>query len=75
SLSIDLIRRLPAAEQATVIRAIAESVSHVFLFATPIMAAAFLVTWTIKEVPLRRSMAPVEHGSTVEVVPELDLVV
>jgi MFS family permease len=74
SLSIDLIRRLPAGEQATVIGAIAESVSHVFLFAAPVMVAAFLVTWTIKEVPLRRSAATAEHGSTVEVVPEMEVV-
>ena len=70
-LSIDLIRELPAAQQATVVVAIAESVSHVFLFAVPIMAVACVVTWTIREVVLRGSMAPVEHGATVEVVPEL----
>jgi EmrB/QacA subfamily drug resistance transporter len=69
SLSIDLIRRLPARQQATVIGAIAESVSHVFLFAAPVMVVAFLVTWTIREVPLRRSAA------TVEVVPEMEVVV
>jgi EmrB/QacA subfamily drug resistance transporter len=74
SLSIDLIRRLPAAQQATVIDAIAESVSHVFVFAAPVMALAFLVTWTIREVPLRRSTGAVEHGATVEVVPELEVV-
>jgi EmrB/QacA subfamily drug resistance transporter len=74
SLSIDLIRRLPEPQRLVVINAIAESVSHVFLFAAPVMAVAFAVTWTIREVPLRRSTEPVEHGSTVEVVPELDMV-
>ncbi|MCU1487352.1 MAG: Drug resistance transporter EmrB/QacA subfamily [Actinomycetia bacterium] len=74
SLSIDLIRRLPAAQQATVIDAIAESVSHVFVFAAPVMALAFLVTWSIREVPLRGSTASVEHGATVEVVPEMEVV-
>jgi EmrB/QacA subfamily drug resistance transporter len=74
SLSVELIRHLPAAEQATVIRAIAESVAHVFVFAAPVMLLAFIVTWTIREVPLRRSTATVEHGGTVEVVPELEVV-
>lgn len=69
-LSIDLIRDLPGPQQSQVISAIAESVSHVFLFAVPIMAVAFAITWTIREVALRGSTAPVEHGATVEIVPE-----
>ena len=72
-LSIDLIERLPGPQQATVISAIAESVSHVFLFAVPLMVLAFAVTWTIREVTLRGSTSAVEHGAIVEVVPEMEM--
>jgi hypothetical protein len=76
SLSIELIRGLPAAEQATVIEALAESVAQIFVFAAPIMILAAAATWLLRELPLRASAtAAVEHGATVEVVPELEVVV
>jgi len=59
---------------APVIHAIADSVAHIFVFAAPIMVLAAVATWFLHEVPLRESAA-VEHGATVEVVPELEVVV
>jgi MFS family permease len=73
-LSIDLIHKLPAAQQTTVVHAIADSVAHIFVFAAPIMVLAAVATWFLREVPLRESAA-VEHGATVEVIPELEVVV
>ena len=69
-LSLEVIKKLPHAQQLVVIRAIAESVAHVFVFAVPVMAAAFGVSWLLREIPLRHSTVPVEHPGTVEVVPE-----
>jgi hypothetical protein len=69
-LSLDLIAKLPHAQQLVVVRAIAESVANVFVFAVPVMGAAFAVSWLLREIPLRHSTKPVEHPGTVEVVPE-----
>jgi EmrB/QacA subfamily drug resistance transporter len=71
-LSITSIHKLPFAEQTRVIGAIADSVAHIFVFAAPLMAVAFVITWFIREVPLRQATPPaLQHGATVEVVPEL----
>jgi MFS family permease len=71
-LSLSLIHRLPLAQQTKVIHAIAESVGHIFVFAAPVMFAAFVITWFIREVPLRQATNDaIEHGGTVEVVPEM----
>lgn len=74
-LSIERIRDLPFEQEATVVHAIADSVAHIFVFAAPLMAVAAVITWTIRELPLREGPSAVEHPATVEVVPELEAVV
>ncbi|HUS61056.1 MAG TPA: MFS transporter, partial [Acidimicrobiales bacterium] len=71
-LSLSLIHKLPEPQQTKVIVAIAESIGHIFVFAAPVMFGAFVITWFIREVPLKQSThGVVEHGATVEVVPEM----
>jgi EmrB/QacA subfamily drug resistance transporter len=72
-LSIDAIRSLPAAAQGRVVAAIADSVADLFIYAAPLFIAAFAATLLMREVALRRGTAPVEHGATVEVVPEPEM--
>jgi hypothetical protein len=59
------------AQQTKVIHAIADSIGHIFVFAAPVMFAAFVITWFIHEVPLRQATNESLHGATVEVVPEM----
>jgi EmrB/QacA subfamily drug resistance transporter len=47
------IRRLPPDVQHAVILALARSIHVVFLAAVPLAVAAFLVTWLLREIPLR----------------------
>jgi MFS family permease len=47
------IRRLPDAVQHGVIEALARSIHVAFLVAAPLLAIAFVLTWLLKETPLR----------------------
>ena len=40
----------------------ADSLTTVFLWATPLVVVAFAITWLLREVPLRTSAEPVDHG-------------
>ena len=56
------IRALPAAERDSVIDALANGVHAVFVWAIPLVALAFVVTWFLREIPLRTTLgeAPTE---------------
>ena len=54
------IHRLPAAVQAGVIEGIAHTISTMFLVGVPIAFVAFLLSWTLPEVPLRQAIRTAE---------------
>ncbi len=59
-----VIHHLPAAVQAGVISGIAHTIQTVFLVAVPIALLAFLLSWTLPEIELRKSIRtsePAEH--------------
>ena len=65
SLSADdpgAIHRLPAAVQAGVIDGIAHTIQSMFLIGVPIAFVAFLLSWTLPEVPLRKAIRDSEPG-------------
>ena len=65
SLSADdpgSIHRLPAAVQAGVIDGIAHTIQTMFLIGVPIAFVAFLLSWTLPEVPLRKAIRDSEPG-------------
>jgi EmrB/QacA subfamily drug resistance transporter len=47
------VRELPAAERAAFVAGFADSLTTVFLYATPLVMLAFGLTWLLREVPLR----------------------
>jgi hypothetical protein len=51
--SPEQIRQLPTDQAAVVVDALAGAVHTVFLVATPVMLAAFALSWLLKEIPLR----------------------
>jgi EmrB/QacA subfamily drug resistance transporter len=51
--SLQAVHTLPPAQQAAYQNAFATALTTVFGFAVPIMVAAFLLVWLLKEVPLR----------------------
>ena len=53
----DIIKALPEPLRALVRDSLAEAVSGVFLFAALVAAAAFALSWLLKEIPLRGSAA------------------
>ncbi len=59
-----VIDRLPAALHTAFIAGYAASLQRVFLIATPIGALAFLLSWTLKEVPLRTTTTAPDPADT-----------
>ena len=51
--SPDRLRELPPLVQGALVEAFARSIHVVFLWAIPMAAAAFLIVWFLKELPLR----------------------
>ncbi|HXW46856.1 MAG TPA: MFS transporter [Streptosporangiaceae bacterium] len=49
------LRKLPGAVHADVVTAYAHAVDRIFLFAAPIAAVAFVLSWFLKELPLRQT--------------------
>jgi hypothetical protein len=47
------ILRLPVAEQARTAGAFADAITLVFSYAVPVLVVGFLLTWLLREVPLR----------------------
>ncbi|HVV29614.1 MAG TPA: MFS transporter [Mycobacteriales bacterium] len=56
-----VIAKLPAAVHAAYVSGYAASLRDVFLVAVPIGAVAFLLTWTLKELPLRATTRAVDQ--------------
>ena len=50
-----LLKQLPAAARAAVVHSYAQSIDRIFLFALPVAAAAFVLSWFLREVPLRQT--------------------
>lgn len=51
--SVQLVARLPAAQQMAYKAAFADALTTVFGYAIPIMGVGFVLTWLLREVPLR----------------------
>jgi EmrB/QacA subfamily drug resistance transporter len=51
--SVQAVATLPAAQQLAYKEAFADALTTVFTYALPIMVVAFLLTWLLKEIPLR----------------------
>ena len=47
------IAALPPEQQAATAAAFADAITHVFLYSVPLVLAGFLVTWLLRDVPLR----------------------
>jgi EmrB/QacA subfamily drug resistance transporter len=55
----ELLRGLPPAERSAVVTAFAESLTGVFLYAAPLVALGFALSWLLRETPLRTTT---RHG-------------
>jgi DNA-binding MarR family transcriptional regulator len=56
------IHKLPAALQSGVVHGIAHTISTMFLIGVPIAFVAFLLSWTLPEIELRRSIRSSDPG-------------
>jgi EmrB/QacA subfamily drug resistance transporter len=56
--SLTAVHGLPAAQQLGYKTAFSDALTTVFTYAIPIMAFAFLLTWLLKETPLRAAATP-----------------
>ena len=57
-----LLDRYPAAVKDAVLHAYAESIDSVFFWAVPVAAVAFVLTWFLREVPLRATSQTTDYG-------------
>jgi EmrB/QacA subfamily drug resistance transporter len=53
SFTPESIRSLPPEQVARVTEAFADALTSVFLYATPVVVVAFVLTWLVRELPLR----------------------
>ncbi len=60
-----LIRRLPATVRSDVLHAYTLSIQTVFLYAAPVAVAAFVLTWFLREVPLRSAVGAAANPADV----------
>jgi predicted MFS family arabinose efflux permease len=66
--SPETIRQLPDAVRHTYVAGFADSLTTVFLWATPLIVLAFALSWLLREVPLRTSVETVDHTREVAAV-------
>ncbi|MEV4003329.1 MFS transporter [Actinomadura sp. NPDC049753] len=57
-----LLDRYPVAVKNAVLHAYAQSIDSVFFWAVPVAAAAFVLTWFLREVPLRATSQTPDYG-------------
>ncbi len=57
-----LLRKLPASIRPAVLAAYAHSVDRIFLYAAPVAAVAFVLSWFLQEVPLRKTAGASDLG-------------
>ena len=60
-----LIRRLPAVTRGPVLQAYAQSIDKIFLYSVPLAAAEFVLSWFLREVPLRQTAGAPDLGEGV----------
>jgi EmrB/QacA subfamily drug resistance transporter len=65
----EAIGRLPEAQQAEMASAFADSITMVFGYAAPLLAVGFLLTWLLREAPLRTAAGPAPLGAATDRVP------
>ncbi|MEU0369138.1 MFS transporter [Streptomyces sp. NPDC006283] len=58
------IAELPAGLRPSVLHAYSTSITDVFLYAVPVVAVAFVITWFLKEDKLRASVTAPDHSET-----------
>lgn len=58
----ELLDRYPAEVRQDVLHAYAQSIDSVFLWAVPVAAVAFVLTWFLREVPLRETSRTRDYG-------------
>jgi EmrB/QacA subfamily drug resistance transporter len=61
-LTPEQITHLPAAEYAQLSEAFADAINRVFTYGVPVLLVGFLITWLLREAPLRRAVAPAADG-------------
>lgn len=57
-----LLDRYPAEVKQSVLHAYAQSIDSVFFWAVPVAAVAFVLTWLLREVPLRATSETRDYG-------------
>ena len=57
-----LLKSLPVSVRGGVLHAYSQSIDRIFLFALPVAAAAFVLSWFLKEVPLRQTAGAADLG-------------
>jgi predicted MFS family arabinose efflux permease len=62
SFTPQTIQQLPEAARSVYVGGFADSLTTVFLYATPLVLVAFGLCWLVREVPLRASVHAAEHG-------------
>jgi predicted MFS family arabinose efflux permease len=62
SSAIGALDGLSAAQRAFVEGGFADAITSVFLYGVPLLAIAFVVTWLLREEPLRQTTHAVDHG-------------
>jgi hypothetical protein len=55
---VQTIRALPEPARTGVIDSFAEALTHVFLDAVPFVLLAFLMSWLLRDVPLKTAAGP-----------------
>ncbi|ASO18607.1 EmrB/QacA subfamily drug resistance transporter [Actinoalloteichus hoggarensis] len=65
----DAVHSLPPDQARQAIDAYADAIADVFLVATPVAAVAFLLTWFLREVPLREATSTADLGESVGAAP------
>jgi hypothetical protein len=64
TLSPEALSRLSAAAHEAVIHAYTDALQTVFLAAVPVAAFAFLISWLLPELKLRKTLAAADPGQT-----------
>jgi EmrB/QacA subfamily drug resistance transporter len=57
------IAQLPTAQQAQLAGAFSDAITMVFLYAVPLLAAGFVVSWLLRERPLRTASGEAQRGA------------
>ena len=57
-----MLKALPASVRPAVLHAYAQAIDRAFLYAVPVAAAAFVLAWFLKEIPLRQTAGAADLG-------------